>query len=324
MSKQYKLKKSFPTLPSDWEVGMILGQGDRGDFGDYSPCAGNYTAVYLSPQIVEKSKEYFEEVPVPVLSEKVKVGKMSCHEQGSMGYGDLKWTLQFRTNKHIHYDNAVKLCNVLESALNNDDNTFWTDELVREYANEFLHEKVNRLTPKGIDHFKQSKQSEPLPSDTVSKEWEIVSYIGNSTKMIYTLVNDEWCPPDGYVPFPNNKQGIEQSGCEIHSVKRLSDNEVFCVGEMVDNFKVKDEIVRLAIFGGNMICDFKKSSPCNISYIKKLPPKEKEVVTDNTVTNNNDVQVPLSFNEIIKAVGERIMKYDQEQLKKLIAEKLKK
>lgn len=44
----------------------------------------------------------------------------------------------------------------------------------------------------------------------------------------------------------------------------------------------------------------------------------------NTVTNNNDVQVPLSFNEIMEALGERIMKYDQEQLKKLIAEKLKK
>lgn len=74
-------------------------------------------------------------------------------------------------------------------------------------------------------------KSEPL--HTEDKGWEIVSYKGKSTGLIYTLINNEWTPQSGYVPFLNNKEGIEKSGCEIHSVRRTSDNEVFTVGDKI-------------------------------------------------------------------------------------------
>ena len=49
--------------------------------------------------------------------EKIIVGKMSCVE-GEPGYGELKWNLNFKTNKHIHYDKAVELCSLLEGYFN--------------------------------------------------------------------------------------------------------------------------------------------------------------------------------------------------------------
>lgn len=53
----------------------------------------------------------------PVKEERIEVGKMFCRE-GEEGYGKMKWNLNFKTNKHIHYDKAIDLCNLLERYLN--------------------------------------------------------------------------------------------------------------------------------------------------------------------------------------------------------------
>jgi len=44
---EYKLIKKYPSLPKDWEVGMIIGQGDRGTYGDFSPCDSKYRNSYI-------------------------------------------------------------------------------------------------------------------------------------------------------------------------------------------------------------------------------------------------------------------------------------
>lgn len=59
--KEYKLLKKYPSLATDWEVGMKVGLGDR-NYG-YSPCAGNYSDCRkLDNSEVENNSEFWEEV----------------------------------------------------------------------------------------------------------------------------------------------------------------------------------------------------------------------------------------------------------------------
>lgn len=59
MNKEYKLLKKYPSLATDWEVGMKVGLGDR-NYG-YSPCAGNYSDCRkLDNSEVENNSEYWE------------------------------------------------------------------------------------------------------------------------------------------------------------------------------------------------------------------------------------------------------------------------
>jgi hypothetical protein len=62
MSKQYKLIKKYPSLADDWEVGMIVGQGDRGSYGNYSPCHGKYSNRHISSYEIHNHPEFWEEV----------------------------------------------------------------------------------------------------------------------------------------------------------------------------------------------------------------------------------------------------------------------
>lgn len=72
------------------------------------------------------------------------------------------------------------------------------------------------------------KKEEPIQG------WEILSFKGQQTDFIYTLVGDEWMPDKQYYcAFPNTTEGIINSGAGIHSVRRISDNEVFTVGDKV-------------------------------------------------------------------------------------------
>jgi hypothetical protein len=61
MSKLYKLKQWYPSLPIDWEEDMILGIGDRG-YGNYSPCSAKYTDYYICAEIVENNPKFFKEI----------------------------------------------------------------------------------------------------------------------------------------------------------------------------------------------------------------------------------------------------------------------
>jgi hypothetical protein len=60
--KTFKLKQKYPSLASDWEVGMEVGQGDRGIYGDYSPIHGKYSNRYINMAEVEANPEFWEEL----------------------------------------------------------------------------------------------------------------------------------------------------------------------------------------------------------------------------------------------------------------------
>jgi hypothetical protein len=58
--REFKLIKKYPSLPSDWEVGMVVGIRDRNI--DYSPCNSKYFDFRISNREVEKFPEFWEEV----------------------------------------------------------------------------------------------------------------------------------------------------------------------------------------------------------------------------------------------------------------------
>jgi len=111
-TKRYRLLKDLP----DAEIGreFVYNKTYNKYFLD-----GNVLGSNWDTEWVENNPTWFTEV-LPVsepVTEKIKVGKMCCIVGGE-GYGEMKWDLRFKTNKHIHYDKAMKLCNALESALN--------------------------------------------------------------------------------------------------------------------------------------------------------------------------------------------------------------
>lgn len=55
---KYKLLKRYPSLPKDWEVGMILGQGDLRP-NDYAPCNAAYFGMFIIREHVENNPEFF-------------------------------------------------------------------------------------------------------------------------------------------------------------------------------------------------------------------------------------------------------------------------
>ena len=60
--KEYKLIKKYPGLPKDWEVGMIVGTGDRQGQACFSPCSGKYTDKHIDHNDVINNPEFWEEI----------------------------------------------------------------------------------------------------------------------------------------------------------------------------------------------------------------------------------------------------------------------
>lgn len=60
--KEYKLIKKYPSLPIDWEIGMLVGTGDRQGLACFSPCNGKYTNKYIYYKEVINNPEFWEEV----------------------------------------------------------------------------------------------------------------------------------------------------------------------------------------------------------------------------------------------------------------------
>lgn len=56
--KQYKLIKKYPSIPSKWDIGMLVGIGDFNY--QYSPCNGDYTNIYIPKNEVENYPEFWE------------------------------------------------------------------------------------------------------------------------------------------------------------------------------------------------------------------------------------------------------------------------
>jgi len=159
-TKRYRLLKDLP----DAEIGreFVYNKTYNKYFLD-----GNVLGSNWDTEWVENNPTWFTEV-LPVsepVTEKIKVGKMCCIVGGE-GYGEMKWDLRFKTNKHIHYDKAMKLCNALESALND---TVVEDRFDGKRASFYAMDEVGQwaaadkeLTKEKIDELMKEFHNQPL------------------------------------------------------------------------------------------------------------------------------------------------------------------
>lgn len=135
----------------------------------------------------------------------------------------------------------------------------WTDELVGELANWYKSEQgICRAEYWGkdlLEEFKKSKQQ-----NTIQKDWEIMSFVVKSSRVVLGKTEEG--------DFGNNIFRIDENELlkspnhKINSVKRISDGEVFSLGDDV-NF---------GIIEGFYICEEEDSFcyKCMMVYFKEV------------------------------------------------------
>ncbi len=103
----------------------------------------------------------------------------------------------------------------------------WTNELVMEFVNFHDEQKGIHWLSEDIEKFKQSKSKKEEP------QWEILSVFDDDKNPIYN-------PSKNIIDVT-----LKYNGERIHSVKRLSDGEVFSVGDVI---KVHTDIKPIVSF----------------------------------------------------------------------------
>ncbi len=111
--------------------------------------------------------------------------------------------------------------------------------------------------------------------EIIEKDYEILSYIDKANNgVIYKLdtqLKDLYCIIDGKAPFFTKEQ---LQYCYIYSVKRLSDGEIFTIGDNITRIDKKTKIIGFTIeLNKYLISNFKtiidNCKGCNINYIQK-------------------------------------------------------
>ena len=160
------------------------------------------------------------------------------------------------------------------------ENFKWTDELVAEYARirAIEYPMELRLGKTSIDEFKQSKQ----PKQPV-QDYEILSVIDNDGgTWQQEIYNGEphFCG-NTYKYFFKTKIGRL---FQIHSVKRLSDGEVFTLGDEL----TCGVILRFYLGWAGMEAHFTNGNGATLQTIQKVKPKLPLFTTEDGVEIFND------------------------------------
>lgn len=142
----------------------------------------------------------------------------------------------------------------------------WTNELVMEFVNFHDEQKGIHWLSEDIEKFKQSKSKKEEP------QWEILeieSYGGEIRKLIdgeYRLYTDGVGFTATYL--------LQRSDSKIKTVKRLSDGEVFSVGDSLDWMGKIESIEIDDRFNGGIAFINNSQKSC-ISTAKKAPKEEQ-------------------------------------------------
>jgi len=147
----------------------------------------------------------------------------------------------------------------------------WTDELAKEFC-EYVGLRVGEITGAGIkqhiallaEDFKSSHSTE-----IEKKEFEIVKYGVNQYS--------------NHDPEPD----CEELGCTIYSIKRLSDGQIFSIGDKVTHRLAPHktlEIVRFSIFEKTLLRvhhDYNGVDYSSINNLTKLPQRVSLFTTED-------------------------------------------
>lgn len=331
-NKRYKLLKPTPELKIGDEFIYTMSNGSYAYFKDGNPNSKHWYFV----ENVENNSEWFELIsipskepeigwfsPVEAYNEGFVMGVKHCEKYGTPNQktdtvvednGGLPLPNDFYSGNIAMVDadgNKKPLSDLYHikytqsevDAMMEANKPFWTDELVKEYGREFGY-----AGEPDIEQFKKDH----TPTST-SAEWEILSYEFDNRIQIPNA--------EPYITFSNNFKDKQYS---ISRVKRISDGEVFSIGDKVRMIHLDFEIGKIdlvEIGGKNEIrITAKRTSGYTPPYVWlnpkmyceedaaqliKLPlpkptnvqPKKEwiqsdnldNIYTDKTVTNNDDV-----------------------------------
>lgn len=223
--KTYKLKQWYPTLPKDWKVGMEVGQGDRSTTdGHFSPCSSEYTDFAVMVDVVKNNPEFWEltkEYEILIASHKIngddfKNGIFDCRNYLSWNLNDINNEWNIKSVKRLSDGQVFTIndfCAPIEAKFNAHKIT--TIEFGVTGALRIGSEGNYYVGIEDITHL-----FEP--------EYEIISI---STHSLFGVSGS-------YIDIKVFKEG-KQPTWTIHSVKRLSDGEIFTVGDTVINPKLR-------------------------------------------------------------------------------------
>jgi len=100
-----------------------------------------------------------------------------------------------------------------------------------------------------------SKNISVIEDKITEKEYEILSFVGTGTVFKKdSQLKDLYCVEDGRSPFHNEKWLLE-ANMNIHSIKRLSDGEIFTIGDNINGtiMKSKGVISKFVITSKNKV-----------------------------------------------------------------------
>lgn len=288
INKRYRLLKDLP----DSNIGdiYIWNESMKAYYKD-----GNVLGSYWTSEYVESNTDWFEEVQ-PVsdsLKDNLEI-YFSKHSDEDFYrlYSSrkdfdmikagkiLELTLN-DTDKHYKLDNEIVTKTIYSTEQPTNDNAFvWTDELVMEFLNE--GEKFPNDWQRQIDVFKQSKKNQMLSEQKEDKDWEIVSYksktIFGFDALLKKLSNEDRWAVDVRLGYrePIHESSLPENKT-IHSVRRLSDNAIFIVGEVAEQGKIKS----FEICGKYMMaCIINEDTYITINGLTKLSTPTQLVVED--------------------------------------------
>lgn len=213
--KEYILLKKYPSLPKNWEPGMIVGQGDRGSFGKYSPCAGTYEDFYLERTEVETNPEFWEEINE---KKSYPVGTKVRHNETNVVY---------TKNKENKWDSACWKNNKIPDYLIGEGKRFKLIEEVKDYEILSFELKTDFIS---CIRYKNKWGKFPF-CDNKEESW-------NSKENEFS--EEELLSED-------------RNYYKIHSIKRLRDNSVFSIGDetnfgKITGFEIHNNTIRVQYY----------------------------------------------------------------------------
>lgn len=254
MPKKYRLLRELIIGGLDNELIVPIGT-------EFYPIDGRYESAgmfnkkpCLGRKLVENNPIFFEEI-----KEKERIEVRDVQYYGDKHRGRNLWTFLFNMNvDNIPSEKYQPLKDAMMRVLNNEQSKEETKyppylhdlmKMPQEERENWVHD-FNKI--KDFDFSKLAPKVE-----TKNKEWEIVEfrYADNQTNRVFLRENDIYYYPSGMISG-SLKVHLKEKKWLIHSVKRLSDGELFTVGENVGidfaNYENGDTIKGFEIHGNEM------------------------------------------------------------------------
>ena len=250
----YKLKKVYPGLPKDWEIGIEVGLGCR-TYG-YSPCNGKYTNWYINNDIIENNPEFWEKVVEKDYEILVFISKkgdiVTKKEDGRfLAYGVIGYYLEsfYLSSRNYNIYSVKRLS----------DNTIWSigdryqvvDPIkeVRTISTFYISENKLYITPREYG-YSELKEIQKIKQPLFKTEDGVDIFEGDKYYPVceYFNLHNECIYPSGHKMFKlfSTKEKAEEY--IIMNKPCLSINDVLSVGQrvIVDEGKLK-QIVKSKI-----------------------------------------------------------------------------